>query len=138
VGGIVVALVVNGLALIAASQVVPGMKLDWQESPLTLLAVAAIFAVVNTFLRPIVNLLTLPVRLVTLGLVGIVINIAMLLVVAYVSGQLDLPFTISGWPDGPFGVDVLVTAFLGSLVISIVSMIVSLVLRGTRMVVPGI
>jgi putative membrane protein len=138
VGGIVIALVVNGLGLIAAVQLVPGMKLDWQESPLTLLAVAAIFAVVNTFLRPIVNLLTLPVRLLTLGLVGIVINIAMLLVVAYVSGQLELPFTISGWPDGAFGVDVLVTAFLGSLVISIVSMVVSLVLRGTRLVVPGI
>jgi putative membrane protein len=138
VGGIVIALIVNGLALIAAVQLVPGMKLDWQESPLTLLAVAVIFAVVNTFLRPIVNLLTLPVRLLTLGLVGIVINVAMLLVVAYVSGQLDLPFTISGWPAGAFGLDVLVTAFLGSLVISIVSMIVSMVLRGTRLVVPGI
>jgi putative membrane protein len=138
VGGIVIALIVNGLALFAAVQLVPGMKLDWQESPLTLLAVAAVFAIINTFLRPIVNLLALPARLLTLGLAGIVINVAMLLLVAYVSGQLNLPFTISGWPEGPFNVDVIVTAFLGSLVISIVSTVVALVLRGTRLVVPGI
>jgi putative membrane protein len=137
-GGIVIALIVNGLALFAAVQVVPGMKLDWEESPLTLLAVAAIFAIVNSFLRPIVNLLALPIRLLTLGLVGIVLNMAMLLLVAYISGQLGVPFTISGWPEGPFGIDVLVTAFLGSLVISIVSTIVALVVRGTRLVVPGI
>ena len=137
-GGLLVALIVNAVALFVVVQVVPGMKLDWEQSPVTLVAVAAIFAVLNTFLRPIVRALTLPIRLLTLGIVGIVINVAMLLLVAYIAGQLDLPFTITGWPEGPFTVNVAITALIASVVMSVVSTVVSLAIRGTRLVVPGI
>lgn len=137
-GGLLVALIVNAIALIVVVQVVPGIELDWQESPLTLVAVAAIFAVVNTFLRPIVNLLALPIRLLTLGLVGVVINVALLLLVVYIAGQLDLPFTIAGWPEGDLGIDVLVTALIASIVMGVVSAVVSLAVRGMRLVVPGV
>jgi putative membrane protein len=137
-GGLLVALIVNAIALIVVVQLVPGIELDWQESPLTLIAVAAIFAVVNTFLRPIVNLLTLPIRLLTLGLVGIVINVALLLLVVYIAGQLDLPFTVAGWPRDAFGIDVLIAALIASVVMGVVSTVVSLAVRGMRLVVPGV
>jgi putative membrane protein len=136
--GLLIALVINAVALFAAVNIVPGMKLDWEKSPLTLIAVAAIFALVNTFLRPILRALTLPIRLLTLGIVGFLINVALLLLVAYIAHQLKLPFTISGWAQRAFTVDVAITAILASLVISIVSTVVSLAIRGTRLVVPGI
>ncbi|MDQ3870445.1 MAG: phage holin family protein [Chloroflexota bacterium] len=129
---LLVRLIINALALVAAVQLVPGVRLDYRVNPLALVAVALIFAVVNSYLKPIVRLLSLPISFVTLGLVGIVINVAMLLLTAYVSNELRLPFTIAGWPRGPLDLDVIVAALLASLVISVVSTVLSLVLAPAR------
>ncbi len=130
----VVRLIVNAVALVAAVELIPGVELDWRGSPLTLLIVALIFGVINSYLKPIVRILSLPVVLLTLGLVGFVINAAMLLLLAFVSGELDLGFSLAGWPAGPFGIDVLVTAFLAALLISVVSTILSLVQSSRRLI----
>jgi putative membrane protein len=132
VTGLLVRLVINALALVAAVQLVPGIRLDYSRNPLALVAVALIFALINSYLKPIVRLLSLPISFLTLGLVGIAINVAMLLLLAYVSGELGLPFTIAGWPRGPFDLQVLVAALLASLVISVVSTILSLALAPAR------
>ena len=81
--------------------------------------VALIFGLLNALLRPLLTLLTCPLILLTLGLFTIVINTALLLLTSNISQSLGLDFTIDGfWP-----------AVLGSLVISAVSVIISLVLR---------
>lgn len=131
--GFLVRLIINALALVAAVQLVPGITLDYRANPLALVAVALVFAVINSYLKPIVRLLSLPISFLTLGLVGVVINVAMLLLLAYVSGELRLPFAIAGWPRGPFDLEVIVAALLASLVISVVSTILSLVLTPARL-----
>ncbi|CAN5820647.1 hypothetical protein BH24CHL6_BH24CHL6_02010 [soil metagenome] len=122
---IVIRAVIVAVALVVAVMLVPDVSVPdelWQ-----LAAVALIFGLVNAYLRPIAKLLSLPLTLIGLGLIGLVINTALVLLVAFISGELDLGFRLAGWPPGAFGLDVIVAAFLTSLVVSIVSTALGLV-----------
>jgi putative membrane protein len=124
-----VRLVINAVALMVAVMVVPRIRFDFGDEWWRLVAVALIFGVINAYIRPIVRALSLPLTIMTLGLVGLAINTAMILLLAFLSGQLELGFRIAGWPVGPFTVEVVVYAFLAALVISIVSTALGLVRR---------
>ena len=91
------------------------------------LVVLAMFGVVNAYIRPMVKLLSLPLNLLTFGLIGLVINTAMVLLAAWLSGFLKVDFMLAGWPGGHFKIETIVAAFLTSLVISVVSALISLV-----------
>lgn len=123
---------VNGVALVAAVEFVP--RVAFRGESWHLLVVAAIFGVINGYLRPIVKLLSLPLNLLSFGLVGFVINTGLVLLLALISGQLQLGFTLAGWPTHPFDVDVVVAAFLTSLVVSVVSALIALV----RLITPRV
>ncbi|HUG47052.1 MAG TPA: phage holin family protein [Candidatus Limnocylindria bacterium] len=119
------------VVLLIAVMVVPGVEIPtelWQLG-----AVALIFGVVNAYLRPIAKLLSLPLTLVGLGIIGLVINTGLVLLVAFVSGELELGFSLAGWPPGDFDVDVLMAAFLTALLVSLVSTVLGLV----RTLTPG-
>ena len=109
-------LVVNALALGAATWLLDGITLDGTtdtDKLVTLLVVGAIFGVITSFVRPIVRLLSLPFIILTLGLVLFVINAFMLLLTSWIADQLDLGFHVDGfW-----------TALWGSIVISICSVV---------------
>lgn len=129
---IVIRVVINAIALIAAVYVVPGATFTgdlWK-----LVAVAAIFGLVNAYLRPIVSLLSLPLTIVVLGLVGLIINTAMVLVTAAISDSLKLGFTLAGWPPGRIDLDVIFAALLTAIVISVISALLAIV----RLVTPRI
>ena len=128
---LVVRVLVNAIALIAAVKLVPNVAFtgDWWQ----LIILAVVFGVVNAYIRPIVKLLSLPLNLLTFGLIGLVINTAMVLLAAWLSGFLKVDFTLAGWPGGHFKVETIVAAFLTSLVISVVSALMSLV----RLATPG-
>ena len=103
---------VAALGLWVASRYIHGIRVGSVES---LLAAAVLLGVVNAFIRPIVILLTLPFTLITLGLFLLVINAAMLeLVAMFLHG---------------FKVDNFVAALLGSIVVSVVSWIGSFVIE---------
>jgi putative membrane protein len=120
-----VRVLVNAIALVAAVRFVPNVTFtgDWWQ----LAILALIFGLVNAYLRPIVKLLSLPLNLLTFGLVGLIINTGMVLVAAGISDNLKLNFQLAGWPPGAIDVDVIVAAFLTSIVLSIVSTIMALV-----------
>ena len=120
---LIVRVVINTAAVIVAVNVVP--NIDAPSDLVKLLAIGLILGIVNSYIKPIVKLLTFPISLLTLGLVGIVINAAMLLLVALVSEQFDLGFTIAGWPGGTFDLDVVLYAIVAAIVISIVSTILA-------------
>ena len=101
--------VVATAALFVAVSVVPGIRFTGE--PIELFIVAAVFGLVNALLKPLVTLLTCPLVLLTLGLFGVVINAWMLLATASLASRWGLPFTVDGfW-----------SAFLGGLLISLVS-----------------
>jgi putative membrane protein len=110
-------LVVNAVALGAAVWLLDGITLTagtTGDRVVTLLVVGAIFGVITSVVRPIVNLLSLPLIILTLGLMLIVTNALMLLLTSKVAGTFGLEFHVDGfW-----------TAVLGAIVISIVSMVV--------------
>ncbi|HEY65619.1 MAG TPA: phage holin family protein [Caldilineae bacterium] len=114
---LVIRLVINAAALWAATRIVPGIHAD--TSVETLVAVALIFGLVNTFLRPILKLLTCPLRMITLGLFTWVINALMLWLTSAIAGRLGLEFTVEGF----------MPALLGSLVVSAVSIVLAIFLR---------
>ncbi|MFI9611078.1 phage holin family protein [Streptomyces sp. NPDC052023] len=84
----------------------------------TLLVVALIFGLVNVLVKPIVNLLSLPLLILTLGLFTLIVNALMLLLTSWLADKLDLSFHVEGfW-----------TAVLGGLIISIVSWALNVIL----------
>lgn len=94
-------------ALALAAQIFDGIRFDGPtsgqdeltEKLLPLLGVALILGVVNTFVKPLVQLLSLPAILLTLGLFLLVINALMLLLTGWVAEQLEIGFEVAGfWP----------------------------------------
>ncbi|MFE4665891.1 phage holin family protein [Streptomyces sp. NPDC056716] len=84
----------------------------------TLLLVALIFGVVNFIVKPLVQLLSLPLLILTLGLFTLIVNALMLLLTSWLADKLDLSFQVDGfW-----------TAVLGGLIISIVSWALNMLL----------
>lgn len=131
---LIVKVLVNAAALFVAVQVVPDnlLRFDFGSDWWKLLAVALIFALVNSYLRPIVKALSFPISLMTLGLISFVINAAMLLVTAFLSGELELGFQVGDFPPD-FTLDTIIGALVGSVVISVVSTLVNLALAPRRL-----
>jgi putative membrane protein len=110
-------LFVNAAALWVATRLVPGVTFtgDW----LPFLGVALVFGIVNAFIGPLTKILTFPLIIVTLGLFALVVNGLMLWLTSSLSEALGLGFHVSGfW-----------AAFFGALVVSIVSTLLSMLVR---------
>ena len=113
-------LVVNAAALWVATQLVPGVSYQGGAGPF--LVVALIFGIINTTLRPITKLLTCPLILVTLGLFALVVNGLMLWLTSTLAAQFGINFHVAGF----------FPAFWGALVVSIVSTVLSMVVRDDK------
>ena len=112
-----VRLLVNAAALWVATQVVSGVTFDGGLLPM--LGVALVFGVVNALLRPVAKILTFPIIIVTLGIFALVINGLMLWLTSSLSSALGLGFHVSGfW-----------AAFWGAIVVSLVSLVLSMLIR---------
>ena len=108
----------NLLALVIAATLIKGVRI--QSIEMGILA-AGILGIVNAVIRPVVLILTLPINLLTLGLFTLVINAAMLkLVAAVVPGLVIENFS---------------AAFFGALIISLTSWILNIFIGGDGRVV---
>jgi putative membrane protein len=94
--GFVVRMLITAVGLALAAWIVPGISV---AGPGTLLLAALLLGFANAFVRPLVILLTLPLTILTLGLFLLVVNAAMLGLVAWL---LD-GFAISGFFAALFG-----------------------------------
>ena len=94
----IIRVLINAAGVYVATLVVPQVTFNVGDDWWKLLGVAFILALVNSYIRPIVKLLTFPISFLTLGLVAFVINGAMLLLVALASDQLSLGFRIGTFP----------------------------------------
>ena len=128
---LIVKVLVNAVGVFAAIQLVPQIKFAFGEDWWKLLAVALILAAVNSYLKPILKMLSFPITLMTLGLFALVLNAVLLLLVAFVSTSLGLGFTIGGFPP-KFTPDSFFGALLGSIVISVVATLLGMVNSGRR------
>jgi putative membrane protein len=104
---------INALAIIVAVKFVDGIRFSgpWWY----MLIIGSLFGIVNSIIKPVIRLFTYPIIILTFGIFALVINAAMLGLTSFISGQLELGFTIEGfWP-----------ALWGALVVSIISMLLS-------------
>jgi putative membrane protein len=67
---VIITILLNALAVFVTAYILPGIHL---ENFMTALVVAIVLGVINTFIRPIVLILTLPINILTLGLFTFVI-----------------------------------------------------------------
>lgn len=110
---------INAAALWVATVLVPGISFTGANMLQTLLVVAVIFGVVNAVIKPLLAILTCPIYILSLGLFTFVVNALMLLLTSWIARQLGLGFQVDGfWP-----------ALIGAIVISIVSFLLSIVIR---------
>lgn len=109
--GVIVRIIVNAIALWAAARLIDGIELS--SSVWSVLFVAAIFGVVNAFVKPVLKVLSFPIVILTLGLFTLVVNAAMLALTAWTTDSLDID---GFWP-----------AMLGAIVVAVVSWVLSIV-----------
>ena len=108
---------INTIAIFLAIRFVPGISL--QGSWVSVIWLALIFGLVNAFLRPLLHLLTCPLIILTLGLFTLVINTFLFWLTGQIGQIFGISITINGfWP-----------AFLGGLVVSIVSVVLTMILK---------
>jgi putative membrane protein len=109
-------LIANAAALWVASYLLAGIQ--YEGSWPGMLGVALVFGVVNAFIAPVLKVLSLPVQVLTLGLFTFVINALMLMLTGWLATSVGIRFTVDGfW-----------SALLGSLVVSVVSGLLSVLL----------
>jgi putative membrane protein len=112
----------SAAALAVATAVVPGIELQTASLGsriLTLIGVALIFGVVNAVLKPIVKTVGCVFYVLTLGLIGLVVNGLLLWLTSWLAGKLKLPFHITGfWP-----------AFWGAIIVGVVGWLLGILVR---------
>jgi putative membrane protein len=112
---------VTAAALAVAVWLVPGVELltaSDGKRVLTVIVVALIVGIVNAVIKPIVKTIGCLFYILTLGLIGLVVNGLLLWLASWVAGKLKLPFHITGfWP-----------AFWGAIIIGVVSWVLSMII----------
>ncbi|KAA0918039.1 phage holin family protein [Dietzia sp. ANT_WB102] len=135
---LVLGLIVNAVALWVATLIVPGITLhetggiyapgggaiDNEVSVPTiaaLLIVAVVFALVNAVIKPVVQLLSLPLTILTLGLFLLVVNALMLMLTGWITTTFQ-----------PFGAEFVVSgfwaAFFGAIVVGLVNWVLGMLI----------
>jgi putative membrane protein len=118
---ITIRVAVVAVSLWVATLIVPGIdNTAGSTGPRwgTLIAVAIIFGLINAVLKPLIKVVGCPFYVLTLGLIGLVVNALLFLLVGAISGGIGLPFQVDG-----FG-----AAFFGAIVVGVVGFVLHFVI----------
>lgn len=87
-------ILINSLAIALVSMVLPSIHYDNTLS--TLVVTAIVLGIANTFLKPILSLILLPINIITLGIIGLFLNALLLLIVTLLVPSFSVvPFTVT-------------------------------------------
>jgi putative membrane protein len=118
---LVIRVVVVAVSLWVATLIVPGIDNSAVSTSTrigTLVAVALLFGLVNAVLKPLIKVVGCPFYILTLGLVGLVVNALLFLLVGAIADGVGLPFAVGG-----FG-----AAFVGAIVVGVVGFVLHLLI----------
>lgn len=123
-GRLLISWLINAAALALAARFIPGIEITSDRAWVAVALMAVIFGLVNALIRPLVKFLTCLINMITLGLFTLVINTLMLMLSGWIAEQLSVGFRVAGF----------LPAFLGALLISVVSFVLSVIFkdRGER------
>ncbi|MDR1711179.1 MAG: phage holin family protein [Propionibacteriaceae bacterium] len=108
----------SAAALAVATYMLPGIRTDAEDDQSKIwivLGVAVIFGIVNAVVKPLFKFITTPIIMLSLGLFLLVVNAVLLQFVAWVAGQVGLGWHVDDWGS----------AFLGALIVSVVSFVLN-------------
>jgi putative membrane protein len=106
---------ITSASLFVAAYLVPGIRVEDQNAWKVFIVMALILGLVNALLRPILGVMSLPLIILTLGVFMLIINGVSFLIAARIAESMGIGFYVdSFW-----------SAFLGSVIVSVVSMILS-------------
>jgi len=131
VKGFIVGTAITAIAFYVLTELLPraglatGVTYDGELVGLIVLAV--IFGVVNGLIGPVVKTLAIPISLVTMGLVGFLVNAGLFLVTALIADSAGFNLTVGDFPPDLLTADTIVAAVIGSVVLSVVGTAVRLV-----------
>lgn len=114
--------VANAAALALATWLIPGIVMTGGSLTtriVTLVIVAAVFGVLNAFVKPLFEFFTGCLILLTLGLFIWVINACVLMLTSAICGHFGVPWHVNDWPS----------AFLGALIVAVVSAVLGWTLK---------
>ena len=138
---LLVKIIINAIGVYVAVLLVPQISFPAADDLLRLqgnwwhvVVVALILALINAYVKPILKVLSFPITLLSMGLFALVLNAFLLLFVAFLAGYVEVNFSIGGFPPR-FTADSFVGALLGSIVISIVSIVLGMLDRGRRIAI---
>jgi putative membrane protein len=118
---LIIRVLVTAASLLVATLLLPGIEITagtTVSKVTTLIVVALIFGIINAVLKPIVKVVGCVFYILTLGLIGLVVNALLLLLTSWVADKLNLPFHITGfWP-----------AFWGAIIIGVVGWLLNVTL----------
>lgn len=97
-------LIINTAALLITAYLIPGFTVVNLQAAII---AAVVIGIINTFIKPILQLITLPITILSLGLFALILNIVLLMAAAAITPGFDI--------------DSFMTAILGSIVLSLVS-----------------
>ena len=118
---LLVRIIVIAFSLWVATLIVPGIEITAGTTTAglgTLIGVALIFGLVNAVLKPLIKVVGCLFYVLTLGLIGLVVNALLFLLVGAIAGAFDLPFVVDGfWP-----------AFWGAIVVAVAGFVMHLLI----------
>lgn len=123
--GFIIGTVITALAFWVLTRFLPQF-VSYDGEVVGLLVLAVIFGIVNGLIGPIVKMLTLPISIMSMGLVGFLINAGLLLLTALVADSAGFSLKVGDFPPS-LTADTLVAAVIGSVVLSLVGTVVRLV-----------
>lgn len=112
---------INAVALYAAVATIPGIH-PQSTGWLSFIWLALIFGLLNALLRPLLKFLTCPLIILTLGVFSLLINTFLFWLAGVVGANFHVGFTVDGfWP-----------AFLGGLVVTVVSVALTMIFKDEK------
>lgn len=118
-----VTLIINAIALYAAVYIMNGNGITPQSTNwLSFAWLALIFGIINALLKPILTVVGCPIIVLTLGLGSLLINTLLFYLAGLIGSQFGVGFSVSGF----------LPAFLGALIVSVVSMVLNMFVKEDR------
>lgn len=126
--GFIIGTAITALAFYVLTTFLPQF-VSYDGEIIGLIVLAVIFGLVNGAIGPVIKTLAIPISLVTMGLVGFLVNAALFLVTALIADSAGFNLTVGDFPPDLLTADTIVAAVIGSVVLSLVG-------TAARLVVP--
>jgi putative membrane protein len=111
--------IIASAALFAAAYLVPGIRVVDPSAWTVYVVMALVLGLVNAFLRPLLKVLSCPLIILTLGFFVLIVNGVSFLIAARIAEAMGVGFYVDGYWS----------AFLGALVISVITIFFNLFIK---------